>query len=60
MSKAKSEDIRPNQAKPAEGQETHEGWSGFIPEEKFSNTGSLPYTHKDAVESSARSGLQKN
>jgi|GEM_PF-6274291 len=56
MSKAKS-DIRPLQAIPAEGQETHDGWSGFIPEEKFSNQGSLPYKGSD-LEWKTRSGMQ--
>lgn len=38
-----NDDVRPPQAIPAEGQETHDGWSGFIPAEKFSNQGSTPY-----------------
>jgi hypothetical protein len=41
-----NKDHRPHQAIPAEGQETHDGFSGFIPEEKFSNQGSLPYKQK--------------
>ena len=43
---ANNNEVRPYQAIPAEGQETHEGWSGFIPEEKFSNQGSTPYEKK--------------
>jgi hypothetical protein len=39
-------DHRPHQAIPAEGQETHDGWSGFVPENKFANQGSVPYKQK--------------
>jgi hypothetical protein len=56
---AKAEDIRPTQAIPAEGQETHDGWSGFIPSDKFSNQGSQPYTLDGALNSPNRSGIQK-
>jgi hypothetical protein len=57
MSKAKSEDIRPHQARPADGQTEHEGHSGFIPQEKFSDQGSLPYDGSD-LEWPTRSGIQ--
>jgi len=33
-------DPRPLQAIPGDGQETHEGWSGFIPADKFAETAS--------------------
>ncbi len=59
MSKTQSEDIRPKQAIPAEGQETHEGLSGFIPADKFANQGGLPYDHEAMLESPTRSGLKK-
>jgi hypothetical protein len=39
-------DSRPTHAIPAEGQETHEGWSGFISPDKFSDQGSTPYKVK--------------
>jgi hypothetical protein len=39
-------DSRPPQAIPAEGQETHDGWSGFITADKFSDQGSVPYKVK--------------
>ena len=58
MSKSKSEDRRPEQAKPGEGQSTHDGWSGFIPQEKHSSQGSLPYDGKD-LEWPTRSGMKK-
>jgi hypothetical protein len=52
-------DPRPLQAIPADGQDTHDGWSGFIPAEKIAETaGSLPYDLDAALESPARSGLQ--
>jgi len=41
-----NDDHRPHQAIPAEGQETHDGYSGFIPAEKFANQGSVPYKVK--------------
>lgn len=41
-----NKDNRPPQAIPSEGEETHSGWSGFVPEEKFSNQGSVPYKQK--------------
>jgi len=53
-----SDDIRPKPAIPAEGQEEHDGWSGFIPEDKFSNQGSLPYNGDD-LNWPTRSGMQK-
>jgi hypothetical protein len=57
--KQQKNDPRPLQAIPAEGQETHDGWSGFIPAEKFSETAaSQPYDHDEMLESPARSGLQ--
>ena len=52
-------DPRPLEAIPGDGQETHDGWSGFIPADKFSNTGSLPYSNKDALNAPTRTGLQK-
>jgi len=55
---AKTEDIRPLEAIPAEGQSTHDGWSGFIEAEKFSNQGSLPYTNDAARKAPTRSGNQ--
>ena len=48
---AKSEDIRPKQAIPAEGQTTHEGWAGFIPADKFSNQGSKPWDRDEYYKS---------
>jgi hypothetical protein len=54
----KSEDIRPKQAIPAEGQEEHEGHSGFIPAEKFSPQGSMPYDGND-LNWPTRSGMQR-
>jgi hypothetical protein len=58
MSKSTSEDIRPKQAIPAEGQETHEGMSGFIPEDKSSNQGSKPYDGN--LNWPTRSGIQNS
>jgi hypothetical protein len=59
MAKNKSDDPRPLQAIPGEGQETHDGWSGFIPPEKFSETAaSMPYDHDAMLESPTRTGLQ--
>jgi hypothetical protein len=57
MAKAKSEDIRPKQAIPGDGQETHDGHSGFIPAEKFANQGSMPYDGSN-IEWPTRSGIQ--
>jgi len=54
---AKTEDIRPLEAIPAEGQSTHDGWSGFIEAEKFSNQGSMPY-NRDDLNWETRSGMQ--
>jgi hypothetical protein len=57
---ANNNDPRPLQAIPGEGQETHDGWSGFIPVDKFSETaGSQPYNHDAVLASKTRSGLQK-
>lgn len=39
-------DHRPTQAIPADGQETHDGWSGFVSEDKFAPQGSVPYKQK--------------
>ena len=43
---ADNNDHRPPQAIPAEGQETHDGHSGFIGAKKFADQGSVPYTFK--------------
>jgi hypothetical protein len=51
------DDIRANISIPGPGQSTHDGWSGFIPEEKFSNQGSLAYDGSD-LDWETRSGMQ--
>jgi len=43
---ADNNDARPLQAIPGEGQETSDGFSGFVPAEKFSPQGSTPYKVK--------------
>jgi hypothetical protein len=39
----KQDDIRPLAAIPPDGETEHEGWSGWIPADKFSDQGSTPH-----------------
>ena len=58
----RNDDPRPDQAKAPAEHADREGatdHSGFQPSEKFADQGSEPYTQDGALNSSARTGLQK-